>query len=131
MRWAESGDAQLAAQLAGRPVLLGFILPFEDRKTVPVSLAQAFHLTQVLHILPNGASASWGTPASAAYPSGSTRLLVLIYLRSVGMQGHDVERCGSTRRSFGDRCRSLSLGIGVVPTLNRHLNGYASSIFLS
>ena len=40
VRQAESGDAALVAALAGRPVLLGFILPFEDRKTVPVSLAR-------------------------------------------------------------------------------------------
>src|SRR5688572_4207345 len=37
---AEAGDPALAALLAGKPVLLGFILPFEDRKTVPVSLAR-------------------------------------------------------------------------------------------
>ena len=37
---AEAGDAGLAAALGGKPVLLGFILPFEDRKTVPVSLAR-------------------------------------------------------------------------------------------
>lgn len=37
---AEAGDAGLAAALGGKPVLLGFILPFEDRKTVPVSIAR-------------------------------------------------------------------------------------------
>jgi class 3 adenylate cyclase/CHASE2 domain-containing sensor protein len=37
---AEAGDAGLAAALGDKPVLLGFILPFEDRKTVPVSLAR-------------------------------------------------------------------------------------------
>ena len=40
MRWAETADPQLAASLEGRPVLLGFILPFEDRRTVPVDLAR-------------------------------------------------------------------------------------------
>jgi class 3 adenylate cyclase len=40
MHWAENGDPQLQAKLGGRPVLLGFILPFEDRKTIPVDLAQ-------------------------------------------------------------------------------------------
>jgi adenylate cyclase len=40
VRKAEAGDAGLAAALGGKPVLLGFILPFEDRKTVPVSLAR-------------------------------------------------------------------------------------------
>ena len=38
--WAERGDAQLIATLGGKPVLLGFILPFEDRRTVPVDLAR-------------------------------------------------------------------------------------------
>jgi class 3 adenylate cyclase/CHASE2 domain-containing sensor protein len=39
VRWAEAGDAKLK-MLEGQPVLLGFILPFEDRRTVPVDLAR-------------------------------------------------------------------------------------------
>ena len=39
MHWAQDDDPQLASTLGGRPVLLGFILPFEDRKTIPVDLA--------------------------------------------------------------------------------------------
>ena len=39
VRWAETDEARLRAELAGKPVLLGFILPFEDRKTIPVDLA--------------------------------------------------------------------------------------------
>jgi class 3 adenylate cyclase len=39
VRWAENADPKLTATLAGKPVLLGFILPFEDRRTVPVDLA--------------------------------------------------------------------------------------------
>ena len=39
MHWAQDDDPKLASTLAGKPVLLGFILPFEDRKTVPVDLA--------------------------------------------------------------------------------------------
>ena len=38
--WAEKGDARLAAALQGKPVLIGFILPFEDRRTIPVDLAR-------------------------------------------------------------------------------------------
>jgi len=37
--WSERGDPRLQAKIAGKPVLLGFILPFEDRKTAPVDLA--------------------------------------------------------------------------------------------
>ena len=37
--WSDRGDPRLQTALAGKPVLLGFILPFEDRKTVPVDLA--------------------------------------------------------------------------------------------
>src|SRR5258705_285178 len=40
VQWADSNDPKLAATLEGRPVLLGFILPFEDRRTVPVDLAR-------------------------------------------------------------------------------------------
>jgi adenylate cyclase len=40
VRWSESNDPKLSATLEGRPVLLGFILPFEDRRTVPVDLAR-------------------------------------------------------------------------------------------
>jgi class 3 adenylate cyclase len=40
MHWAQKDDPQLQSTLAGRPVLLGFILPFEDRKTVPIDLAR-------------------------------------------------------------------------------------------
>jgi len=40
LRWLDSGDeAKLAATFRGRVVLLGPILPFEDRHTVPVELA--------------------------------------------------------------------------------------------
>ena len=40
LRWLDSGDeAKLAAAFRGRVVLLGPILPFEDRHTVPVELA--------------------------------------------------------------------------------------------
>jgi len=35
----ESEKEQVRAALEGRPVLVGFVLPFEDRKTVPVDLA--------------------------------------------------------------------------------------------
>jgi adenylate cyclase len=38
MRWADEDELRAAVQ--GRPVLVGFILPFEDRKTVPVDLAR-------------------------------------------------------------------------------------------
>jgi len=40
IRWAETDPARLRAAVDGKPVLLGFILPFEDRKTIPVDLAQ-------------------------------------------------------------------------------------------
>jgi adenylate cyclase len=40
LRWAESDDAQWRAAIDGRPVLLGFVLPFEDRRIVPVDLAR-------------------------------------------------------------------------------------------
>jgi CHASE2 domain-containing sensor protein len=40
MRWAASDEPRLAAAVQGRPVLVGFILPFEDRKTVPVPHAR-------------------------------------------------------------------------------------------
>ena len=39
VRWAETDEARLRAELGGKPVLLGFILPFEDRRTIPVDLA--------------------------------------------------------------------------------------------
>lgn len=52
--------------------------------------------------------------------AGSTQLLVLIYLRCIGMQGNDIERYGSTRRTFE---------AGVVPTPNRHVNDHASCKF--
>jgi len=39
MHWAQNDDPRLLSTLGGRPVLLGFILPFEDRKTIPVDLA--------------------------------------------------------------------------------------------
>jgi class 3 adenylate cyclase/CHASE2 domain-containing sensor protein len=40
VHWAEKDDPRLQSALGGRPVLLGFILPFEDRKTIPVDLAR-------------------------------------------------------------------------------------------
>src|SRR5207248_9319096 len=40
MHWAQNDDPRLQLTFGGRPVLLGFILPFEDRKTVPVDLAR-------------------------------------------------------------------------------------------
>jgi adenylate cyclase len=40
VRWSESDDAQWRAAIDGRPVLVGFILPFEDRRIVPVDLAR-------------------------------------------------------------------------------------------
>src|SRR5712692_3823929 len=40
VRWAESDEARLRASLAGKPVLVGFILPFEDRRMIPVDLAR-------------------------------------------------------------------------------------------
>jgi adenylate cyclase len=40
IRWAETDPARLRAAVDGKPVLLGFILPFEDRKTIPVDLAR-------------------------------------------------------------------------------------------
>ncbi|MCC6209531.1 MAG: adenylate/guanylate cyclase domain-containing protein [Burkholderiales bacterium] len=40
LRRAEAEPAKLRAELEGRPVLLGFALPFEDRKIVPVDLAR-------------------------------------------------------------------------------------------
>ena len=40
VQWADAKDPKLAATLEGKPVLLGFILPFEDRRTVPVDLAR-------------------------------------------------------------------------------------------
>ena len=39
LRQADSAPAELRAALEGRPVLVGFVLPFEDRKNVPVALA--------------------------------------------------------------------------------------------
>jgi class 3 adenylate cyclase/CHASE2 domain-containing sensor protein len=39
VRWADTDERRLRSELGGKPVLLGFILPFEDRKTVPVDLA--------------------------------------------------------------------------------------------
>ena len=39
LRRADSAPAELRAALEGRPVLVGFVLPFEDRKIVPVALA--------------------------------------------------------------------------------------------
>lgn len=39
-QWVEAGDvAQLAQAFAGKPVLLGSVLPFEDRQVQPVNLA--------------------------------------------------------------------------------------------
>jgi len=40
VRQAESDDARWRAAIDGRAVLLGFILPFEDRRIVPVDLAR-------------------------------------------------------------------------------------------
>ena len=40
VHWADKDDPRLESALGGRPVLLGFILPFEDRKTIPVDLAR-------------------------------------------------------------------------------------------
>lgn len=40
MFWAESDEAKWRAMIDGRPVLVGFILPFEDRRVVPVDLAR-------------------------------------------------------------------------------------------
>jgi len=40
VRWAESDEARLRSALGGRPVLVGFVLPFEDRRIVPVDLAR-------------------------------------------------------------------------------------------
>jgi adenylate cyclase len=40
IHWADANDPKLAATFEGRAVLLGFILPFEDRRTVPVDLAR-------------------------------------------------------------------------------------------
>jgi adenylate cyclase len=39
LRRAESAPAELRAAVEGRPVFVGFVLPFEDRRTVPVDLA--------------------------------------------------------------------------------------------
>jgi len=39
LRRAESAPAELRAAVEGRPVLVGFVLPFEDRRSVPVELA--------------------------------------------------------------------------------------------
>lgn len=40
-QWVEVGDvAQLAQTFAGKPVLLGSVLPFEDRQVQPVNLAE-------------------------------------------------------------------------------------------
>jgi len=40
LRWLESGDeAKLASAFRGRVVLLGPVLPFDDRHTIPVALA--------------------------------------------------------------------------------------------
>ena len=40
VRRAESDDAEWRAAIDGRPVLLGFVLPFEDRRIIPVDLAR-------------------------------------------------------------------------------------------
>lgn len=40
VRLAEHDEAKLRATVEGRAVLVGFILPFEDRKSVPVALAR-------------------------------------------------------------------------------------------
>jgi len=40
LRWAEEDEAGWRAEMNARPVLVGFILPFEDRRTVPVDLAR-------------------------------------------------------------------------------------------
>ena len=37
--WADKNDSRLKTAFRDRPVLLGFMLPFEDRKSVPVDLA--------------------------------------------------------------------------------------------
>jgi adenylate cyclase len=39
LRWAEAQDPRLRTRVEGHAVLLGFVLPFDDRKTVPVDLA--------------------------------------------------------------------------------------------
>lgn len=39
LRLADSAPAELRVALEGRPVIVGFVLPFEDRKAVPVDLA--------------------------------------------------------------------------------------------
>jgi class 3 adenylate cyclase/CHASE2 domain-containing sensor protein len=38
--WSESDDPEWRGMIDGRPVLVGFILPFEDRRAVPVDLAR-------------------------------------------------------------------------------------------
>ena len=40
VHWADRDDPRLQSTLGGKPVLLGFILPFEDRKTIPIDLAR-------------------------------------------------------------------------------------------
>jgi len=40
VRWAEADDPEWRGIVDGRPVLVGFVLPFEDRKTLPVDLAR-------------------------------------------------------------------------------------------
>ena len=40
VHWADREDPRLQSTLGGKPVLLGFILPFEDRKTIPIDLAR-------------------------------------------------------------------------------------------
>jgi adenylate cyclase len=40
LRWAQRDEAGWRAEMNARPVLVGFILPFEDRRTVPVDLAR-------------------------------------------------------------------------------------------
>jgi class 3 adenylate cyclase/CHASE2 domain-containing sensor protein len=40
VHWADQDDPRLQSALGGKPILLGFILPFEDRKTIPIDLAR-------------------------------------------------------------------------------------------
>ena len=92
VHWAQNDDPQLESTLSGRPVLLGFILPFEDRKTVPVDLARwepgnpsipgvLLH-AQILRTLLNGGLvqpvATWWVYIAALIGAG------FVFLRSTG-----------------------------------------------
>lgn len=105
LEWAEKGDPRFAQAVQGKPVLVGFVLPFEDRKKVPADLAAwepgnrsvpgVLVHAQVLRSMLNGGLVQrvpgWGVlalvVAGAAFVYGASRsrktLLFLAFLAAL------------------------------------------------